>query len=72
MEELYHKSCALAEDAAEAKENFQHPTRLINFLVGLKVPAELRLVHVVVVRQVYAVSIRLMDLKSQFSCVSCF
>ena len=52
MEELYHKSCALAEDPAESKENFQHPTRLINFLVGLKVPAEFRLVHVVVVRQV--------------------
>ena len=37
MEELYHKSCALAEDPAELKENFQHPTRLVNFLVGLKV-----------------------------------
>ena len=37
MEELYHKTCALAEDPTDVKEGHQHPTRLINFLVGLKV-----------------------------------
>lgn len=36
LEDLYHKSCALAEDASEVRESFQHPTRLIQFLVGLK------------------------------------
>lgn len=29
IEELYHKSCALAEDAQELKDSFQHPARLI-------------------------------------------
>ena len=37
MEDLYHKSCALAEDSSEVKDSHQHPTRLVNFLVGLKV-----------------------------------
>ncbi|XP_018427511.1 PREDICTED: cell division cycle and apoptosis regulator protein 1 [Nanorana parkeri] len=36
LEDLYHKSCALAEDPAEVKEGFQHPARLIKFLVGMK------------------------------------
>ena len=36
LDEIYHKSCALAEDSSEVKENFQHPTRLLQFLVGLK------------------------------------
>lgn len=36
MEDLYHKSCALAEDNTDVRETFQHPTRLIQFLVGLK------------------------------------
>lgn len=36
LEDIFHKSCALAEDPPEAKENFVHPTRLISFLVGLK------------------------------------
>lgn len=40
LEELYHKSCALAEDSPEQKENFQHPTRLLSFLVGLKGKSE--------------------------------
>ena len=29
IEELYHKSCALAEDPQEVKDSFQHPARLI-------------------------------------------
>nr|XP_033796665.1 cell division cycle and apoptosis regulator protein 1 isoform X3 [Geotrypetes seraphini] len=36
MEDLYHKSCALAEDPQELREGFQHPARLIKFLVGMK------------------------------------
>ncbi|XP_014668878.1 PREDICTED: cell division cycle and apoptosis regulator protein 1-like [Priapulus caudatus] len=36
LEELYHKCCGLAEDAAEVREDFIHPTRLISFLVGLR------------------------------------
>ncbi|XP_069756943.1 cell division cycle and apoptosis regulator protein 1 isoform X2 [Narcine bancroftii] len=36
MEELFHKSCALAEDSQEVREGFQHPARLIKFLVGMK------------------------------------
>lgn len=36
IEDLYHKSCALAEDPPEVQEGFVHPTRLIHFLVGLK------------------------------------
>ncbi|MEE6488125.1 hypothetical protein FKM82_015136 [Ascaphus truei] len=36
LEDLYHKSCALAEDTTEVKEGFQHPARLIKFLVGMK------------------------------------
>ena len=29
LEELYHKSCALAEDPQELRDAFQHPARLI-------------------------------------------
>ncbi|KAK1905985.1 Cell division cycle and apoptosis regulator protein 1 [Dissostichus eleginoides] len=36
IEELYHKSCALAEDPQEVKDSFQHPARLIKFLVGMR------------------------------------
>ncbi|XP_053553025.1 cell division cycle and apoptosis regulator protein 1 [Bombina bombina] len=36
LEGLYHKSCALAEDPVDVREGFQHPTRLIKFLVGMK------------------------------------
>ncbi|XP_060624871.2 cell division cycle and apoptosis regulator protein 1 isoform X2 [Anolis sagrei] len=36
MEDLYHKSCALAEDPQEVRDGFQHPARLIKFLVGMK------------------------------------
>ncbi|KAM4636320.1 cell division cycle and apoptosis regulator protein 1 isoform 2-T2 [Discoglossus pictus] len=36
LEDLYHKSCALAEDPIEVREGFQHPARLIKFLVGMK------------------------------------
>lgn len=36
LADIFHKSCALAQDGEESKENFVHPTRLISFLVGLK------------------------------------
>uniref|UniRef100_A0A3P9ALM0 Cell division cycle and apoptosis regulator protein 1 n=1 Tax=Esox lucius TaxID=8010 RepID=A0A3P9ALM0_ESOLU len=36
LEELYHKSCALAEDPQELRDAFQHPARLIKFLVGMR------------------------------------
>lgn len=36
LDDLYHKSCSLAEDPENVQENFVHPTRLINFLVGVK------------------------------------
>ncbi|XP_023220932.1 cell division cycle and apoptosis regulator protein 1-like isoform X3 [Centruroides sculpturatus] len=36
IKEMYKKCCALAEDSEDAKETHVHPTRLINFLVGLK------------------------------------
>ncbi|XP_067278621.1 cell division cycle and apoptosis regulator protein 1 isoform X3 [Pseudorasbora parva] len=36
LDELYHKSCALAEDPAELRDSFQHPARLIKFLVGMR------------------------------------
>ncbi|XP_048407221.1 cell division cycle and apoptosis regulator protein 1 isoform X2 [Stegostoma tigrinum] len=36
MDELFHKSCALAEDSQEIREGYQHPARLIKFLVGMK------------------------------------
>ncbi|XP_059168003.1 cell division cycle and apoptosis regulator protein 1-like isoform X2 [Physella acuta] len=35
-DELYKKSCCLAEDLPDAMENFQHPTRLLQFLVGTR------------------------------------
>jgi hypothetical protein len=40
MEEIYHKSCALTEDATDVREAFQHPTRLVQFLVGMKGKSE--------------------------------
>ncbi|XP_052262655.1 cell division cycle and apoptosis regulator protein 1-like isoform X2 [Dreissena polymorpha] len=36
LDELYHKSCSLSQDPESMQENFVHPTRLINFLVGVK------------------------------------
>ncbi|GAB6028545.1 Cell division cycle and apoptosis regulator protein 1, variant 2 [Chamberlinius hualienensis] len=36
LEDVYQKSCALAEEKNDNKESFVHPTRLISFLVGLK------------------------------------
>ncbi|XP_052772614.1 cell division cycle and apoptosis regulator protein 1-like [Mya arenaria] len=36
LDDLYHKSCALSQDPENVQENFVHPTRLINFLVGVK------------------------------------
>ncbi|XP_025107133.1 cell division cycle and apoptosis regulator protein 1-like isoform X3 [Pomacea canaliculata] len=36
MEELYSKSCALAQENGEHQESFQHPTRLLQFLVGTR------------------------------------
>jgi len=35
LDDLCHKACALAEDPRDARDSFQHPTRLIQFLVGL-------------------------------------
>src|SRR6218665_111568 len=40
LDNIFHKSCALAEDPLEVRESFQHPTRLIQFLVGLKGKSE--------------------------------
>ena len=40
IQEMYHKSCALAEDPTDIRESFQHPTRLLQFLVGLKGKSE--------------------------------
>ncbi|XP_050391615.1 cell division cycle and apoptosis regulator protein 1-like [Patella vulgata] len=36
LEDLYHKSCGLAEDPPDVQEAFQHPTRLLQFLVGVR------------------------------------
>ena len=36
LDDLYHKSCSLSQDPENIQENFVHPTRLINFLVGVK------------------------------------
>nr|CAD7447442.1 unnamed protein product [Timema bartmani] len=41
MEEIFRKCCSLAEDKEKERENddardFVHPTRLVNFLVGLR------------------------------------
>lgn len=36
LDDLYHKSCSLSQDLESIQENFVHPTRLINFLVGVK------------------------------------
>ncbi|BFZ17365.1 hypothetical protein BsWGS_20404 [Bradybaena similaris] len=35
-EELYKKSCCLAEDMPDCMDHFQHPTRLLQFLVGTR------------------------------------
>lgn len=40
LEDIYHKSCSLAEDPSSIRDSFQHPTRLIQFLVGLKSKTE--------------------------------
>lgn len=37
LEEIYHKSCALAEDPQEVREAFQHPARLIKVCYTLPV-----------------------------------
>jgi len=36
LDDIYHKACALADDPDDVREPFQHPTRLIQFLVGLR------------------------------------
>ena len=36
LEDLYHRSCGLAEETGEVKDSLQHSTRIIQFLVGLK------------------------------------
>ncbi|XP_054722474.1 cell division cycle and apoptosis regulator protein 1-like, partial [Uloborus diversus] len=34
--EIFHKSCSLAEDGEDSRENHVHPARLLQFLVGLR------------------------------------
>lgn len=36
LDDIFRRSCALSEDPSDVKSGFVHPTRLINFLVGLK------------------------------------
>ncbi|KAK3583028.1 hypothetical protein CHS0354_005674, partial [Potamilus streckersoni] len=36
LEDIYHKCCGMSEDPENVRENFVHPTRLIQFLVGVK------------------------------------
>jgi len=36
LDDIYHKTCALTDDPDNVRESFQHPTRLIQFLVGLR------------------------------------
>jgi len=36
LDDICHKACALADDPVDMRESFQHPTRLIQFLVGLR------------------------------------
>ena len=36
QEELYSKSCNLAEETDDTKDTFQHPARLLQFLVGTR------------------------------------
>jgi len=36
LDDIYHKACALADDPDDIRDSFQHPTRLIQFLVGLR------------------------------------
>jgi len=36
LPDLYQKSCSLAQDPSDIRDSFQHPSRLIQFLVGLK------------------------------------
>ena len=36
LDDIYHKACALADDPDDSHDSFQHPTRLIQFLVGLR------------------------------------
>jgi len=36
LDDICHKACALADDPDNVRESFQHPTRLIQFLVGLR------------------------------------
>jgi len=36
LDDLYHKSCSLSQDPDTVQETFVHPTRLLNFLVGVK------------------------------------
>ncbi|XP_064458462.1 cell division cycle and apoptosis regulator protein 1-like isoform X2 [Ornithodoros turicata] len=40
LEELYHRTCALAEDGEETKLGAIHPARVLSFLVGLKGKSE--------------------------------
>ncbi|KAK3887369.1 hypothetical protein Pcinc_008487 [Petrolisthes cinctipes] len=36
LDDIFRRSCALSEDPSDVRECFVHPTRLINFMVGLK------------------------------------
>ncbi|XP_018024334.1 cell division cycle and apoptosis regulator protein 1 [Hyalella azteca] len=40
MEEIYRRSCALSEDTSDSRDAYVHPTRLINFCVGLRGKSE--------------------------------
>ena len=40
MTDLYHKTCRLADDPSDVRDNHIHPSRLINFLVGIKGKSE--------------------------------
>ena len=36
LDDICHKACALVDDPEDVRASFQHPTRLIQFLVGLR------------------------------------
>lgn len=44
MEDLYHKSCALAEDPQELRDGFQHPARLVKVKLSFKTIISITLV----------------------------
>jgi len=36
FDDICHKACAFADDPDDVRESFQHPSRLIQFLVGFR------------------------------------